>query len=77
MITPQPASSDAPAVVPPQVRLDTIDRVRREAAQLYADSKAGCHAPADAFHLGGVLVGRLIEGRDLKRRVAAPEQANT
>ena len=59
----------------PTPRLDTIDKVRREAARLYNQARRGEISASDASKLGNLLalIGRLIEGGELERRIAALE----
>ena len=56
---------------PPRVQLDTLPRVRREAARLYMAARRGEITAADASRLASVLglVGRLIEGGEIERRI--------
>ena len=58
-------------------RLDTVDRVRREAVRLYKDCRRGVLAPADASRLAHVLdlVRRLVEAGDIERRLDELEAA--
>lgn len=67
---------DAP---PPRLRLklSTIDDVKRELARLYRSAKAGQMDVGNASKLANMLalLGRLIEGADLERRIAAIETA--
>ena len=46
----------------PRMRLDSTDRVRREAARLYAESKSGLRDTAEVGVLAGLLtlVAKLI-----------------
>lgn len=68
--------ADAPA---PRLRLklSTIDDVKREMARLYRSAKARQMDVGDASKLANMLalLGRLIEGADLERRIAAIEAA--
>jgi hypothetical protein len=59
-----------------RLRLDTLDRVRRELVKVYRDARDGKRDVSDASKLGHLLVaiGRLIEGSDLERRLEALEQ---
>jgi hypothetical protein len=54
---------DSPVTRRSRVRLDTRDRVRREAARLYVDGRDGRRDPRDVSQLAAALevVGRLIE----------------
>lgn len=76
-IQPLPAKPAAPKRA--RLRLDTIDRVRRETARLYVDGKLGLRDPSDVSKLGNLLalIGRLIEGGEIERRIAALEQADS
>src|SRR4051812_28451696 len=58
-------------------RLDSVDRVRREAVRLYKDCRQGLLAASDASKLAHVLdlVRRLVEAGDLERRLEALEEA--
>jgi hypothetical protein len=60
-----------------RLRLDTIDRVRRELVKLYREGRDGQRNTQDVSRLANVLaiVGRLIEGSDLEERIAALERA--
>jgi hypothetical protein len=61
----------------PRVQLDSLERVRREMARLYVEGKHGRRDVQDVSRLANVLalIGRMIEGADLERRVEALEQA--
>ena len=58
-------------------RLDSVDRVRREAVRLYRDCRSGRLAASDASKLAHVLdlVRRLVEAGDLERRLEQLEEA--
>ena len=60
---------------PPRVKLDTIDRVRRELARLYTEGRDGRRDVADVSKLASVLaiVARLIEDSENERRLEALE----
>ncbi len=82
MTTPKSASTNSGAGLPNtprrvRLRLDTIDRVRRETARLYLEGKLGQRDPSDVSKLGSLLalIGRLIEGGEMERRIEALEQA--
>jgi hypothetical protein len=84
MITDEDASDDAAeggGGTPPRgrtrLRLDTLDRVRRELTRIYRQARDGDRDVSDASKLGHLLVaiGRLIEGSDIEKRLAALEQA--
>ena len=76
MKKPRTAASESAA--PPRMRLtlNTIDDVRAEMARLYREGKAGLRDVADVSRLANVLslLGRLIEGSDLEKRIAAIEE---
>ena len=58
-------------------RLDSVDRVRREAVRLYRDCRQGLLAPSDASKLAHVLdlVRRLVEAGEIERRLEQLEEA--
>ena len=60
-----------------RLRLNTVDLVRRELVKLYRDGRDGRRDTQDVSRLANVLalIGRMIEGGDLERRIAALEQA--
>lgn len=60
-----------------RLKLSTIDDVKREMARLYRTAKARQMDVGDASKLANMLalMGRLIEGADLERRIAAIEAA--
>jgi len=60
-----------------RLKLKTIDDVRAEMARLYREGKAGLRDVADVSRLANVLalLGRLIEGSDLERRLTAIEES--
>ena len=68
--TPVPLGDDRP-----RVRLDSLERVRREMARLYVEGKHGRRDVQEVSRLANVLalIGRMIEGADLERRLAALE----
>jgi hypothetical protein len=57
-------------------RLDSLPRVRRELARVYADARQSRLDPQAASRLANVLaiLGRLIEGGELEARLAELEQ---
>lgn len=57
-------------------RLDTMDRVRRAAAQLFREGRDGLRDVSDVSKLVNVLavIGRMIEGSELEERLAALER---
>lgn len=74
----KPANTEVPADTPPRVRinLSTIGAVRMELARLYREGKAGQRDIGDVSRLANVLalMGRLIEGSDLEKRLEELEQ---
>ena len=60
-----------------RARLDTLPRVRRELARIYAEARDGKRDVAAASKLGHMLaiLGRLIEGAELEERIARVEAA--
>lgn len=58
-----------------RLRLNTIDDVKAEMARLYREGKSGQRDVSDVSRLANVLslLGRLIEGSDLERRLVALE----
>ena len=72
------ADADDPADPPARLRLklSTVGDVSRELARLYRDAKAGRRDVADASKLANILsiLGRLIEGAELERRVEELER---
>lgn len=58
-----------------RVRLDSVDRVRRELVRLYKEGRDGKRDTQDVSRLANVLalIGRLIEGGQLEARIAALE----
>ena len=69
----------APDPTPSRLRLPlaSVDDVRRELARLYREAKSGRRDVQDASRLAHILgtLGRMIEGADLERRIAALEAA--
>jgi hypothetical protein len=67
-------TSDTPRY--PRIRLDSLDRVRREMAKLYVEAKQGGRDVQDASRLANILsmIGRLIEGGELEKRLQALEE---
>jgi hypothetical protein len=60
-----------------RLRLDTVDRVRRELVRLYRDGRDGRRDTQDVSRLANVLmiVVRCLEGADLEKRLAVLEAA--
>ena len=65
---------------PPRIRckLVTIADVRHELARLYRQAKGGSIDIADSSRLGNLLsiLGRLIEGSEIERRLRALEEGD-
>ena len=61
---------------PPTPRLDSITGVRRELARLYREARANSMDVSDASKLAHILqiLGRMIEGADLERRLGELER---
>lgn len=59
-----------------RLKLQTIDDVRAEMARLYREGKAGTRDVAEVSKLANVLalLGRMIEGSDIEKRLAELEQ---
>ena len=76
---PRPRKEQSAPAAPPRLRLKlkTIDDVRAEMARLYREGKAGLRDVADVSRLANVLslLGRLIEGSDLEKRLTAIEES--
>ena len=72
---PKPRKASGCTPRPPRVRLDTLDRVRRELARLYTEGRDGRRDVADVSKLASVLaiVARLIEGGEIEKRIDALE----
>ena len=74
----RPRKDPSAPAAPPRLRikLKTIDDVRAEMARLYREGKAGLRDVADVSRLANVLalLGRLIEGSDLEKRITAIEE---
>jgi hypothetical protein len=60
-----------------RLRLDTVDRVRRELVRLYRDGRDGRRDTQDVSRLANVLmiVVRCLEGADLEKRLGTLEAA--
>lgn len=60
----------------PRIRLDSMERVRREMTSIYAEAKHGRRDVAAASKLANMLalIGRLIEGGELEKRLDALEK---
>lgn len=71
------AAPPPPAARRVRVALLTIDDVRAEMARLYREARGRRLETAEASKLANILaiMGRLIEGADIERRVAAIEAA--
>ena len=72
------AGKSAAPPSPRRVRatLDTIGGVTRELARLYREARGGKVDPGDASKMANMLalLGRLIEGSDLEKRIAEVEK---
>lgn len=57
--------------------LTTVEDIRRELARLYREAKSGRRDVGDASRLAHMLglLGRMVEGAELERRIAALEAA--
>lgn len=77
MKKPRAAASESAAPPRMRLKLKTIDDVRAEMARLYREGKAGLRDVADVSRLANVLalLGRLIEGSDLEKRLSAIEES--
>ena len=66
--TPRPSS---------RVRLESVDRVRRELVRLYKEGRDGRRDTQDVSRLANVLalIARMIEGGQLEARLATLEAA--
>jgi hypothetical protein len=60
-----------------RLRLDSLDRLRREMTKLYREGRDGTRNTQDVSRLANVLalIDRLIEGGDLEARIATLERA--
>jgi uncharacterized Zn finger protein (UPF0148 family) len=60
-----------------RLRLDTLDRVRRELVKIYRQGREGERDVSDASKLAHILtmIARILEGSDLEKRIAALEAA--
>jgi hypothetical protein len=58
-----------------RVKLDTVQDARKEMSKLYREARAGKIDVQDASRLSNILmlIGRMIEGSDLERRLEALE----
>ena len=76
MKKPRTAASESAAPPRMRLKLNTLDDVRAEMARLYREGKAGLRDVADVSRLANVLalLGRLIEGSELERRLTALEE---
>ena len=73
----RPGSGPTPRL--PRLRLDTVTRVRQEIARVYVEARHKRLDVQDAARLANILalVGRLIEGAELERRIQVLERART
>ena len=60
---------------PPKIPLQSLEDVRREAARVYREARAGKIETADASRLSFMLqtIGKLIEAGTIERRIEALE----
>jgi hypothetical protein len=60
-----------------RVRLDSVERVRRELARIYVEAREGRRDVQDASRLANMLslLARMIEGASFEERLAAVERA--
>ena len=58
-----------------RVKLETVQDARKEMSKLYREARAGKIDVQDASRLSNILmlIGRMIEGSDLERRLEALE----
>jgi hypothetical protein len=61
----------------PRLRLDSLDRIRRELTKIYRQGRDGERDVGDSSKLAHILalVARIVEGSDLEKRITALEQA--
>ena len=59
-----------------RLRLDSLDRVRRELVKIYRQGRDGDRDVSDASKLANILtmIARILEGSDLEKRITALEQ---
>jgi hypothetical protein len=59
-----------------RLRLDSLDRVRRELVKIYRQGRDGDRDVGDASKLANILtmIARILEGSDLEKRITALEQ---
>jgi hypothetical protein len=59
-----------------RLRLDSLDRVRRELVKIYRQGRNGDRDVGDASKLANILtmIARILEGSDLEKRITALEQ---
>lgn len=78
---PVPPNAGAPSADPPpsprrrRIRLDSIDRIRHELGKIYREARDGDRDSQEFSRLanGLSILGRLVEGSELERRVEALE----
>jgi hypothetical protein len=60
-----------------RLRLDSLARVRFELVRIYREARDSKRDVSDASKLAHILalIGRILEGSDLEKRIAALEQA--
>jgi hypothetical protein len=70
-------TGDPPRHGRPRLRLDSLDRVRRELTKIYRQGRDGERDVGDSSKLANILalIARILEGTELEKRVAALEAA--
>lgn len=65
MTSPSDPQSIVSATLRPRQRLDSLDRVRREAVRLYREGRDGTRPAGDVHHLTASLaiIGGMLEGQ--------------
>ena len=75
------AAEGGGAIPPPgrrvRLRLDSLSRVRFELTRIYRQARDGERDVSDASKLAHILalIGRILEGSDLEKRIATLEAA--
>jgi hypothetical protein len=69
-------SGGIPPAGRPRLRLDSLARVRFELVRIYREARDGKRDVSDASKLAHMLalIGRILEGSDLEKRIAILEQ---
>jgi hypothetical protein len=65
-----------PPAARPRLRLDSLARVRFELTKIYRQARDGERDVSDASKLAHILalIGRILEGSDLEKRIGLLEQ---